>query len=171
MLPKMDGITILKRLRNEKIYTPVLLLTARDGVVDRVQGLDMGADDYLCKPFNMQELLARIRAIIRRNNEKVNGLNITVGATTLSMSSLTVTYKDKSETLSPKEAQILEMLMLNAGVSISASRIIEKIWGYESDAEDGTVQVQMSLLRKKISNLGADINIRTIRSVGYILEH
>ncbi len=168
MMPKMDGITVLKKLRAGGNSVPVLLLTARSGVDDRVLGLDSGADDYLGKPFAMKELLARIRAMTRRQSEVASTV-LSLGNITLDRNTFTLGSGEKSLRLANKEYQMLEMLMANPGQIISAERFMEKVWGYDSDTEINVVWVYISYLRKKLAGIGADVQIKAVRNQGYSL--
>lgn len=169
MMPKLDGITVLKKLRERGDRTPVLLLTAKSEVEDKVLGLDMGANDYLTKPFATPELLARIRAMTRSQTMQTSARlkvgNITLDRGTFELSSPTGAFR-----LANKEMQVLELLMCNPRQVISTQRFMEKIWGYDSDAEVNVVWVYISYLRKKLSALHADIQIRAARNAGYSLE-
>jgi DNA-binding response OmpR family regulator len=169
MLPKMDGITVLKKIRAAGNSVPVLLLTAKTEIDDRVNGLDSGADDYLTKPFAMKELLARIRAMTRRQTETTDSIlrfgNVRLDRITFQLS----TPKD-SLRLSNKEFQMMEMLMVCPGQIISADQFMEKIWGFDSETEQNVVWVYISYLRKKLTALDADIAIRASRGLGYTLE-
>ena len=169
MMPKMDGIEVLKNLREKGIHTPVLLLTAKSQVSDRITGLDSGADDYLTKPFSTKELLARIRAMTRRKTETTDSVltfgNIRLDRTTFELSSSVNTIK-----LANKEFQMLEMLMTTPCKIISNKVFMEKIWGYDSDTELSVVWVYISYLRKKLASLNADIQIKATRNRGYSLE-
>lgn len=172
MMPGMDGITVLKKVRGEGIKVPVLMLTAKSEIDDRVEGLDAGADDYLTKPFAMKELLARVRAMTRRQGE-VSDMKLSFGNIVLDRSSFTLyCTKNKENTvrLNNKEFQMMEMFLLNPGNVISADRLMEKIWGYDSDADQNSVWVYISNLRKKLSSLDPDINIKAVRGLGYSLE-
>ncbi len=169
MMPEMDGFTVLKRLREQGNSVPVLILTAKSEVDDRVFGLDAGADDYLTKPFAMKELLARVRAITRRANEATSA-ELKFGNVVLDSVSLVVKTPDGSEHLPGKEYQLLELFLSNPHQVISTERIMERVWGYESEAEINTVWVTISGLRKKLAALGADIEIRAKRGQGYYLE-
>jgi DNA-binding response OmpR family regulator len=168
-MPKMDGISVLKELRREGIATPVIMLTALGDVEDRIKGLDSGADDYLQKPFKTEELLARMRALGRRRGELLPDGNLSFGDIELNPVTLLLSKGDKSFNLTQKESRLLEYLIANRGASLSADSIIEKVWGYDSDAEDNHVQVYISFLRKKLGNLDSDVKIKTIRNVGYAL--
>lgn len=167
-MPKMDGITVLKTIRQRGSRIPVLLLTAKAEVADKVEGLDSGANDYLTKPFAMQELLARIRAMTRTQDSADSRLrmgNITLDRASFELSSPTGSFR-----LANREFQMLELLMVNHGQLLSAQRLMEKIWGYDSDAEIHVVWVYISYLRNKLKALHADIRIRGIRNAGYMLE-
>lgn len=169
MMPVMDGITALKKLREKGIDTPVLLLTARSEIEDKISGLDSGADDYLTKPFAMGELLARIRAMTRRKTE-FSPNTLTVGNITLSRDSFLLSSPTGEQRLGNKEFQVLEMLMANRNMLISTERIMEKIWGYDSEAEINVVWVYISYLRKKLAAIDANVEIKASRGVGYTLE-
>ena len=169
MMPKMDGLTVLKKIREQGNSVPVLMLTAKTGIDDRVDGLDAGADDYLGKPFAMKELLARIRAMTRRRTETINTV-LQLGNITLDRSSFELSSDKESLRLANKEFQMMEMLMSNPGQIISTERFMEKIWGYDSETEISVVWVYISYLRKKLANLGADVEIKAIRNQGYSLE-
>ena len=170
MLPKMDGFTVLRRLRAEGNATPVLMLTARSELGDRVEGLDCGADYYLTKPFEPKELLACIRALTRRQPELRNTDVLEYGDLKLIKNSFTLSCGDRSLRLSRKEFDMMELLMLNRELVITKENLLLKIWGYESDAEDNNVEVYVSFLRKKLEHLHSTVKIKTIRMVGYCLE-
>ena len=169
MMPKKNGLEVLKELRENGISTPVLMLTAKAEVEDRILGLDMGADDYLTKPFSMGELLARIRAITRRKSEFSPNL-LTSANLSLNRETFELSVGDNSIRLGNKEFQMMEMLMSNPGRLISTEQFMERIWGYETEAEINVVWVYISYLRKKLSNLGAKLEIKAVRGVGYTLE-
>lgn len=169
MMPKVDGLTALKEIRGQGVKTPVLVLTAKSETDDKVLGLDYGADDYLTKPFVTQELLARIRAITRRSGG-IAKRDLAIGNLTLDRSTYEIRTKEQSLKLGHKEFQMLEMLMTQPGVVISAERFMEKIWGYDSDAEISIVWVYLSYLRKKLVKVGANVRIRVNRNIGYSLE-
>lgn len=169
MMPKMDGITVLKKIRAEGKTLPVLMLTAKSEIDDRVVGLDAGADDYLTKPFAIKELLARIRAMTRRQPE-LSGSTLTFGNLSLNRADYTLSGPADSTKLANKEFQMMEMLMSNPGQVISTERFLEKIWGYDSDAEINVVWVYISNLRKKLVSLGTNVSIKAARGVGYSLE-
>ncbi len=169
MMPKKNGLEVLKELRENGISTPVLMLTAKAEVEDRILGLDMGADDYLTKPFSMGELLARIRAITRRKSEFSPNL-LSSGNLSLNRETFELSVGNNSIRLGNKEFQMMEMLMSNPGRLISTEQFMERIWGYETEAEINVVWVYISYLRKKLSNLGAKLEIKAVRGVGYTLE-
>lgn len=170
MLPRMNGIEILRNIRKEKIQTPVLLLTARSEVEDKIKGLDCGADDYLTKPFVTGELLARIRAMTRRKGEIIDDNKLEYKGLELNRNTCAIIYGGNDVKLSLKEYHIMEMLISNPRQILSKERIIEKIWGYESDVEYNNIEVYISFLRKKISVLSAPVQIKTARGIGYSLE-
>jgi DNA-binding response OmpR family regulator len=170
MLPKMDGLTLLREARKNGIETPVILLTAKSQVDDKVKGLDYGADDYLTKPFQSDELLARLRALTRRKASLNHDGIIRIGDVKFNPNTLTISCKDQETKLTIKESQILELLVKQKNIVTSKDKIIEKVWGYETEAEDGTVETQVSLLRKKIRKIRANLSLKTIRGSGYILE-
>ena len=170
MLPKMDGFTVLRRLRAEGNATPVLMLTARSEVTDKVTGLDSGADYYLTKPFEPRELLACVRALTRRQPELRSTDQLRCGDLTLEKGTFTLSCGERSVRLSRKEYDMIELLMLNQKVVITKEKLLVKIWGYESDAEDNNVEVYVSFLRKKLEHLHSQVRIKTIRMVGYCLE-
>src|SRR5574344_1841800 len=170
MLPGMDGITILRTLRDQKNQVPVLLLTAKDDISDKVKGLDCGADDYMIKPFSTDELLARVRALTRRKGEMKDD-SMTFGDLTLSAKNCELqAASGEAIKLSLKEYQILDMLFENPHQIITKERIIEKIWGGDSNAEYNNVEVYISFIRKKIESLHVQAEIRTARGIGYSLE-
>lgn len=170
MLPKRDGLSILKEIRRTKMATPVLLLTARGEVYDKVNGLDQGADDYLAKPFDSDELLARVRALLRRKGEIIPDGELICGKIRLNHLKLRIGNGINEIDITKKEADLLEYMILRKGQVLSKSRITEKLWGFESEAEYNNVEVYMSFLRKKLTYLNSDITIRTKRGIGYILE-
>ena len=171
MLPKMDGFTVLRNLRSAGNAVPVLMLTARSELSDRVEGLDCGADYYLTKPFEPKELLACIRALTRRQPELRSSDAVEFGDLKLDKSSFTLSCGDRSLRLSRKEFDMMELFMLNQKQVITKENLLVKIWGYESDAEDNNVEVYVSFLRRKLEHLRSQVKIRTIRMVGYCLEY
>lgn len=169
MMPKVDGITVLKEIRKKGNLIPVLLLTAKSEVDDKVLGLDAGANDYLTKPFNSRELLARIRAVTRTQTAQVNS-QLKIGNVTLDRATYELSTASGSYRLANKEFQMMEMLMSNPKSLISSERFMEKIWGYDSEAEINVVWVYISYLRKKLAALHANIQIKAMRNAGYTLE-
>lgn len=169
MMPKMNGIQVLTALRDEKNAVPVLMLTARDEVEDKVNGLDSGADDYMTKPFSTDELLARIRALTRRRGDPVDD-DLTFGDLTLRTKRYELVSGDTAVKVSQKEYQILETLFYNPEQILTKERLIEKIWGGDSEAEYNNVEVYISFLRKKLQFLGTKTEIKTIRGAGYLLS-
>lgn len=169
MMPGMDGFEVASRLRQNKCNVPILMLTAKDEVASRVKGLDCGADDYLTKPFASEELLARIRALTRRQSELVFD-ELKFEDITLNTSNYTLTCGQKSVTLGAKEYEILRFLMMNANCVISKDTIISKIWGLDSDITENNVEAYMSFLRKKLFYVGSSVTIMTKRLLGYYLE-
>lgn len=169
MMPKMDGLTVLKKLREKGNPIPVLMLTAKSEVDDKVEGLDLGANDYLTKPFATKELLARIRAMTRNQmvqpSSQLTMGNITLDQATFELSSPTGSFRQAN-----KEYQMLEMLMRNPHQLISTERFMERIWGYDSEAEINVVWVYISYLRKKLAALHGNIQIKATRNAGYSLE-
>lgn len=169
MMPRLDGITVLKMIREANNTVPVLLLTAKSQIDDRVEGLDSGADDYLTKPFHVKELLARIRAMTRRQSASGDSV-LSFGNLTLNRSTFELSSPEGALRLANKEFQMLEMLMMNPGQVISTDRFFDKIWGYDSEAELNVVWVYLSYLRKKLLTLKSDVQIRASRNLGYYLE-
>jgi len=169
MMPKMDGITVLKKMRAAGNHTPVLMLTAKSQIEDRVLGLDSGANDYLTKPFAAQELLARIRAMTRTVGVQAD-TRLVVGNVTLDSASYEMSAPGGSFKLASKEYQMLEMLMRSPKKLISAEHFMDRIWGYDSEAELNVVWVYISYLRKKLATVGANVQIKAQRGVGYYLE-
>lgn len=168
MMPKMDGIAVLKKIRAEGNPIPVLMLTAKSEIEDRVYGLDCGANDYLPKPFDTRELLARIRSITRSRTQtdtKLTAGNVTLDRATFELSSPTGSFR-----LANKEYQLMEYLMINPRRILSPEMLMEKIWGYDSDTEINVVWVYISYLRKKLAALGATVQIKSSRNAGYSLE-
>lgn len=170
MLPGMNGIDVLKNIRRERISSPVLLLTARSEVEDKINGLDCGADDYLTKPFVTEELLARVRALTRRKGEIVDENKLDYNGLELNKKTCSVIWEGSDVKLSLKEYQIMELLISNPHQILPKERIIEKIWGYESDVEYNNIEVYISFLRKKLSVISAPVQIKTARGIGYSLE-
>jgi DNA-binding response OmpR family regulator len=169
LLPGMDGIELCQTLRRERLDTPVLLLTALDGVDDRVRGLDAGADDYLAKPFAFQELLARLRALGRRKVQAREATQLSVNGLTLDLRRRRADRGGRTIELSPKEFSLLELLMRNQGRVLTRTQILDHIWGYDYAAESNLVDVYMAYLRRKVDHGGGQRLIRTVRGVGYAL--
>ena len=171
MMPGMSGLEVLKKIRQEGVRTPVLLLTARSEIEDRIEGLDAGADDYLPKPFAMGELLARVRAMLRRREEYQPDLR---SFGDLSLDSGTAELRelrcgDKKIVLPKVEFQMMEVLMLNHGIYLSSEDLLEKVWGYDTEADVGAVWVYISYLRKRIQAVGSAVRITAKRNIGYTL--
>ncbi|MBR0302254.1 MAG: response regulator transcription factor [Clostridia bacterium] len=169
MMPELDGVSVLRTLRAEQVTTPVLILTAKGELEDKIEGLDAGADDYLSKPFQMGELLARIRAMTRRKSEFAPGV-LSFENISLDRASYKLICGGKELRLGNKEFQMMEMLMSNPGRLISTELFMEKIWGNDSDSEINVVWVYISYLRKKLSSIGAGVEIKASRGVGYTLS-
>ncbi|MBE6964223.1 MAG: response regulator transcription factor [Ruminococcaceae bacterium] len=170
MLPKLDGFSALRRLRQSGSTTPVLMLTARSDVTDRVTGLDSGADYYLTKPFEPRELLACVRALARRQPTLRSTDLLEYGDLRLERNAFTLFCGERSVRLSRKEFDMLELFMLNRERVLSKETLLLKLWGYESDAEDNNVEVYISFLRKKLEHLRSRVKIKTIRLAGYCLQ-
>lgn len=168
MLPHMDGFTVAKNLREQKIETPIIMLTAKDAISDKISGLDYGADDYMTKPFAPEELLARIRAITRRKGEVIMN-KLTLNDLSLDLESSTLSKNEKSVRLNFKEFEIMKLFMSNPNSTYSKEDLIRKVWGYESDATDNNVEAYISFLRKKLMHIGSEMKIEAIRKVGYRL--
>ncbi len=169
MIPKIDGIEVLKTIRKEGNKIPVIMLTAKSEIDDRVVGLDSGADDYLTKPFASKELLARLRALTRRGEQLTENI-VKVGNISLNRSSFELFSDSGSFRLANKEYQMIEMLMVNQNQLIPTEKFMERIWGYDSEAEINVVWVHISFLRKKLQQLNANIQIKANRNMGYSLE-
>lgn len=169
MLPGKDGFTVAKEARAAKVDTPIIMLTARNEIQNRVKGLDAGADDYMTKPFAPVELLARIRAVTRRQGEVVTDKQ-TFGDLELDLSTCQLSKGAKSVHLNYKEFELLKLLIANQGNPLTKDTLITKIWGYDSEASDNNVEAYISFLRKKISFLGSNVKISALRKVGYIIE-
>lgn len=169
MLPKMDGFTLVRRLRESGVKTPVLMLTAKAELADRVTGLDFGADYYLTKPFESAELLACLRAILRRR-EHLQAEELSFGTLRVEPSASRAVCGERAIQLGAKELELLRLLIANRGVLLSKEQIFLKIWGYDSEADDTIVEVYLSFLRKKLSHIGARVKISVVRRLGYRLE-
>ena len=169
MMPKMDGFTVLKALREEGNTTPVLLLTAKAEVEDRSAGLDLGADDYLPKPFATGELLARVRAMLRRREDFTPDV-LTFGDLALNTANGELRCGENTVSLPNLEFKLMELLMRNQGICLSSEDMLVKVWGYETDADIGVVWVYLSYLRKRLAALGSRVQIKVRRGIGYSLE-
>lgn len=169
MLPGKNGLEVLKELRKEKVKSAILLLTAKAEVEDKIKGLDLGADDYLTKPFSTGELLARLRALGRRGGIET-GEELELNGLVLDKQTYQIRAGGEEVKLGAKEFKLLEILMENHKQILPKERLIEKVWGYESEAEYNAIEVYMSFLRRKLAAIGAEVSIKAIRGVGYILE-
>lgn len=170
MLPGKDGISVLRELRKKGLKTPVLFLTAKDTVSDRVEGLDAGADDYLVKPFSTDELLARIRALGRRQSELIQGDKMEVGSLTLYPLRSEAQCANEMIKLTMKETQMLELFIRNKGQVITRDQILDRVWGLDSEVEMNNVEIYIYYLRKKLEPAKSCIRIETIRGIGYCLR-
>jgi DNA-binding response OmpR family regulator len=170
LLPGMDGMAVCRELRRQGVTTPVLMLTARDAIGDRVRGLDAGADDYLVKPFALAELLARIRALGRRGDGRLGGEVLTVGDLRLDLEQRQATRGDRSIELTAKEFQLLEYLMRHAGRLLTKDQILHHVWGYDAEVSSNVTEIYVHYLRDKIDRGFADPLIRTVRGAGYMLK-
>lgn len=169
MMPSMDGLTLLKKLRAKGITTPALFLTARTEIDQRIEGLDAGADDYLPKPFSTGELLARVRAMLRRKDNYTPDI-LAFGALSLNRSTYELMCGGKTQALSGKEFQVMEMLMQNPNAIVTAEQLITHIWGWNTNVDTSVVWVHISNIRKKLEALSATVTIKFVRSAGYMLE-
>ena len=169
MLPKMDGLEVLTRLRNARVETPVLMLTARSSVEDRIRGLDHGADDYLTKPFDTGDFLARVRALTRRKDVPLEE-ELAFGDIRLDRRRLELCRGEERLRLGPKEFQVMECLLMNKNQIVPRNLLCEKVWGLLNESEYNNVEVYISFLRKKLEHLHSKVRIKTIRMVGYCLE-
>ena len=169
MMPKMNGIDVLQRIRENGIQTPVMMLTAKAEKDDRITGFNSGADDYLPKPFEPDELICRVRAMLRRGSE-YHATVLSFGDVQLDCGSNQLICGGKSVSLSSREFQVMELFLRNPQVVFSADRIMERVWGWDSDAEINVVWVHISNLRKKLKSIGSKVNIRANRGLGYLLE-
>ncbi|WP_270166799.1 response regulator transcription factor [Paenibacillus sp. SYP-B4298] len=170
MMPGLDGIGLLRTLRQQGVATPAIFLTAKGDTSDMVAGLDYGADDYIAKPFSTEELLARIRAALRRKGEVVPEDGLRFGDIELNTANLRLSCQGKEMKLNLKENELLELLIMRKQGVTSKEQIIEKLWGFDSEVEYNNVEVYISFLRKKLTFLGSSVRITTIRGVGYVLE-
>jgi len=170
MMPKLDGVEVLRRLRQAGITTPVLMLTAKSQLRDKVEGLDAGADDYLPKPFETEELLARIRAMARRGSAVFTPDTLIFGDLSLDRKSFELKCGGESVRLANKEFQMMELMMTNPKVVISTERFMDRVWGFDSDSEMNVVWAYVSYLRKKLQTLGSRVELTALRGRGYMLE-
>lgn len=169
MMPKMDGVQVLQRLREEGVRTPVMMLTAKSGKDDRITGFNAGADDYLPKPFEPDELICRVRAMLRRGGTYQPTV-LAFGDVTLDPGSGVLSCCGQSARLSGREFQVMELFLRSPQVVLSADRIMERVWGWDSEAEINVVWVHISNLRKKLRSIGSHVTIRASRGLGYLLE-
>ena len=169
MMPGMDGVTLLKKLRSNGVTAPALFLTAKTETYQKIEGLDAGADDYLPKPFSTGELLARVRAMLRRKENFVPDL-LSFGELSLNRSTYELLYDMGTQSLSGKEFQVMEMLMQQPGMIVTAEQLITHIWGWDTNVDTSVVWVHISNIRKKLDALSAPVAIRFVRNAGYILE-
>ncbi|SCH89597.1 Mycobacterial persistence regulator A [uncultured Clostridium sp.] len=170
MLPKLNGLQILKILRKKGISTTIILLTAKDSIDDKVTGLDLGADDYLSKPFSTEELLARLRALTRRRGEIINDNILEFGDIRLNLSTYDLESGENSITLTLKEFEILNYFMQRPKSIVNKDDLITKLWGFDSEADHNNIEVYISFIRKKLTYINSNVKIATIRRVGYKLE-
>jgi DNA-binding response OmpR family regulator len=170
LLPGLDGLEVCRRLRRQRVRTPILMLTARDAVPDRVRGLDAGADDYLVKPFALEELLARVRALSRRAADGLDGETLRVGDLTLDLARHEARRGEQGIELTAKEFGLLEYLMRNAGRVLTKTQITDQVWGYHSEATSNVVEIYIHYLRDKVDRGFPRPLIRTVRGVGYTIK-
>jgi two-component system, OmpR family, response regulator len=171
MLPGMDGLSILEKLRGKGLATPVIMITAMNGIYDRIDGLDTGADDYLVKPFAVEELLARIRALLRRPRKIENSNLLQYGDITLDACTYNLIREDKSIALSKREGALLEFFLLNKEQVLSREQILSRVWGKDNFVEDGNIDNYIFLLRRRLKAIQTDILIKTVHGIGYQLEY
>ena len=169
MMPKMNGIEVLRRLREEGLNTPIMMLTAKGQKDDRITGFDAGADDYLPKPFAADELISRVRALLRRSGGYTSTV-LSFGDVKLDTAAGLLSCGEKAQRLSGREFQVMELFMRTPRVLISADKLLERIWGWESDAEINVIWVHISNLRKRLSAIGSNVTIKAVRGMGYMLE-
>lgn len=170
MMPKKDGISVCRELRQAKKQTAILMLTARDALEDRIEGLDSGADDYLAKPFEFPEILARLRALSRRLNKTFHNDVIECGGLKLNCQNAVLIFGENQSSLSPRECQIMELFMRNTGQILPREQIMDKVWGYDTEVSSNTLDVTIKTIRKKIGKLGLSECICTVRGIGYKFE-
>lgn len=170
MLPRLSGVEVSRRLRAEACTTPIIIISAKSEVADRIDGLDAGADDYLIKPFKVDELLARIRALTRRSRHQLDGKSITVGNVTLRPDTSSISTPFGAESLTAKEFLLFEQLTTHSGRIISKEALFRRAWGHELFSEDTYVEVYISYLRKKLKNISATVTIKAMRGLGYVIK-
>ena len=170
MLPGKNGFDILKFLRQEKIKTPIIMLTAKSEIDDKLDGLEHGADDYVTKPFSMRELMARIKAVLKRTNNIEDTNCLEYGDLTLDLKNAKLKSHNNEIQISGKELELLEQLLLNKNQILSKESLIERVWGYESEAEYNSVEVYITFIRRKLKLIESSVNIKAVRGVGYKLE-
>lgn len=170
MLPKKNGFEILRYLRQEKIKTPIIMLTAKSEIDDKLNGLEHGADDYITKPFSMRELLARIKAVLKRTNNIENVECLEFGDLKLDLKNAKLKCNENEIQVSGKEFELLEQLLLNKNQVLSRENLLDRIWGYENDSEYNNVEVYITFIRRKLKLLDSKVNIKAVRGIGYKLE-
>lgn len=170
MLPEKNGFEILKYLRQEKNKTPVIMLTAKSEIDDKLNGLENGADDYITKPFSMRELMARVKAVLKRSNNIENLDLLEYGDLTLDLKSAKLICGNNEIQISKKELELLEYFLLNKNQIVTRENLFEKIWGYDSDVEYNNVEVYFTFIRRKLKLIGSNVNIKSVRGLGYKLE-
>ena len=170
MLPKKEGVSVLKELRSKGIRTPVLLLTAKDAIDDRVEGLDAGADDYLVKPFDTKELLARVRALGRRQDVQIQGTTLQLSSLVLDPLKCEAAYGKQTAKLTFKECQLLDLFIRNRGQVLTKEQIFDRVWGLDTEVEVNNVEIYIHYLRKKLKSIDSPVTLKTVRGVGYCLK-
>ena len=170
MLPKKNGFEILRYLRQEKIKTPIIMLTAKSEIDDKLNGLEHGADDYITKPFSMRELMARIKAVLKRTNNIENTDCLKFGDISLDLKNAKLKSSNNEIQISGKELELLEQLLLNKNQISSRENLLERIWGYESDTEYNNLEVYITFIRRKLKLVDSKVNIKAVRGIGYKLE-
>ncbi|MDR1472939.1 MAG: response regulator transcription factor [Lactobacillales bacterium] len=170
MLPNKSGIEILERVRKQQVTTPILMLTAKDGIEDKMQGFDFGADDYLIKPFYLEELAMRLKILLKRSGRMLDEYSLVYKNLVINFKKQTVTFQDKMLDIQGKELALLIYLVQNQGTILPKEQIFDRIWGFESETILSVVEVYMSKLRKKLKAIGIDKELQTIRNVGYLLK-
>lgn len=171
MLPGTDGLTVLEKARGKGVTAPVIIITAMNGINDRIDGLDTGADDYLVKPFAVEELLARIRALLRRPRAIENSKGLRYGDILFDSSSCIMTRENKSISLSKKEGSLLEFFLLNKEQVLTREQILDRVWGKDSFVEDGNIDNYIFLLRRRLKAANTGVAIKTVHGIGYRLEY